>query len=331
MFREIWKSGKDKYECVVDDIDGDGLNELIAAHKKRITVYRNFKKIKDFKVDCEIFGFVISDLDNDGVKELFVTDGNKGVAYENWEKIMETELGLSSIWLNCAVGDINNDGTKELIIAGQTTTKKKKETPKPKIVAYSDWQSIWSPEIEGISFWATEEKGGGFLCLDIGDADNDGKDEVIAGTVTKRIHVFKDGKEKWSGRANTGTTEPPTVNACVIGDALNDNKNEIITGAGDNTLRIFKEEKQVWKMKTRDTPRSIAIGDVDNDGENEIVMSYLNDEEVTVLKKGKILWDDIVKDHSWDREVIIADVDNDGKNEIIATGDRIRIFKYSPS
>ncbi|MBS3114267.1 hypothetical protein J4448_04135 [Candidatus Woesearchaeota archaeon] len=184
--------------------------------------------------------------------------------------------------------------------------------------------------------------------IDIDDADNDGMNEIVAGLYSNsKIHLmvydYNVSSGTWIQTNITNTTLH--IEDLEIGDADNDGKNEIVIGLERITttepkdvarLRMYKFNDGVWNetnITGNDVTNSVQdvdIGDVDNDGLNEIVVLYSNvssDEneasQVSMFKNSSLTWvrTDITElqrglDIMGER-LEIGDPDNDGRNEIV--------------
>ena len=151
-----------------------------------------------------------------------------------------------------------------------------------------------------------------------------------------QIQWMKNYGPDWSG----GQFEGPQP----IGDCDNDGKNELLIGGRDSTLRVLKwneEEKiyfetatlnspfynlflirQLFTGETPPDPGGFAIGDVTNDGENEIVATWYGAVYKFINDKYRIIgfnsW--IFRNGGANGDCYIGDCDNDGKNEVIMSG-----------
>jgi hypothetical protein len=119
-----------------------------------------------------------------------------------------------------------------------------------------------------------------------------------------------------------------------IGDADNDGKNELLISGRDCTIRVMKwDENQQTYTQTRALhppfyplvhcdAGGMAIGDVTNDGKNEIAATwYTSVYKYTALKYWLIgLNPYIFYNHGGSADCLIGDCDNDGKNELILSG-----------
>ena len=255
------------------------------------------------------------------------------------------------------IGDCDNDGKNELLIAGRDSTihVMKWDEASETYVESAALHSPFYPMFLLRQYFTGEEppNAGGFA---IGDVTGDGENEIVAtwyGAVYKYIsgkyHII--GFNSWIF-ANGGANGD-----CYVGDCDNDGKNEIIMSGGGGSreepvpeIVILKwNDYRLEKLAVYDDPvfgyaYMMGLGDVDNDGENEIAVGITNwrvgpfeNHKVVVLDWNKAT-------QSFDPTVIFetnnrddspfggwcADSDNDGKDEIhVGFGSpKIKIFEY---
>ncbi len=132
----------------------------------------------------------------------------------------------------------------------------------------------------------------GGRCMDIGDADNDGDIEIVVGHHTDTadenqvyVYDYNFASQNWMECIVDVVSEAlgPICNV-KIGDVDNDALNEIAIGLFDDgsglanvTIRYYEYDTGLgWtEYKVTDTEMTVAdlqIGDVDNDGDNEILV-----------------------------------------------------------
>ena len=161
--------------------------------------------------------------------------------------------------------------------------------------------------------------------LVIGDADNDGKNEIVVGTSTNVLHEVK--AFEWTGTTwmHDNIADTDEVRAVAIGDADNDGENEVVVGfaSSPNEVRTYKKSGGSWVQENVVNLMSgilaLDVGDVDNDGKNEIVVSI--EMGFNMLRAYEKVGNSWVEDIIWPvpRRVLslaIGDADNDGRNEV---------------
>lgn len=158
-----------------------------------------------------------------------------------------------------------------------------------------------------------------------GDIDNDGDDEIVF--ITKE-HIFVLEKENGQFIVDTNKTTH------LYGPDRKGKPNVISPRIESAYVRPLSEElKEAGK---------IAIGDVNNDGKNEIVITktFLHPHEFQTIIPQLICSNDIFqwqKDHfevidaiiagDYNAGIYIIDIDKDGLNELIIGGSSVYIFK----
>lgn len=239
------------------------------------------------------------------------------------------------------IGDSDNDGKNELLISGRDCTIRVMKWNDNK-QTYTQVRALHPP-----FYPLTRCDAGGMA---IGDVTNDGKNEIAATWYTEvyKYIAFKYwmiGVNPYIFFNHGGSAD------CLIGDCDNDGKNELIMSGGPGwesnssvaEITVFRwnglylQKVAEWKDPVVDGYVYMAgLGDVDEDGQNEIVCAY--EDKVLALN-----WDpqnkafipfDIVKNyHGQDSPfgVVCKDCDNDGNAEVLLSyyGPQITIFKWN--
>jgi hypothetical protein len=194
---------------------------------------------------------------------------------------------------NLFVADVDNDGAQEMITGGFSYN----------YLPNGSWASVWAP----FKIWNWDgtnlalEKNyswtGNILCVYAGDADGDGKTEIItAGRLTNDTNSVSSLRIwRWNGQdlVLKGSYEDISVNAIFVGDVDKDNKPEIVTVARAYNTTQSPAQLSVWQWDgnnlslkksaewtaASDIARgnSVNAGDLDKDGVIEIVTcGYVN-------------------------------------------------------
>ncbi len=238
------------------------------------------------------------------------------------------------------IGDCDNDGENELLISGRDCAIR--------VMEWDDnMQTYLQVHVLRPPFYPFVRCDAGGMA--IGDVTNNGQNEIAATwyTTVYRFIAFKYriiGLNPYIFFNNGGSAD------CLIGDCNNDGENELILSGGKiwgqqspvGEITVFKwnglflKRLAEWNDPNIDGYVYMAgLGDVDDDGENEIVCAYGN--KVMVLN-----WDDENKtfiptrifrtfDQNRPFGVVCKDCDNDGKAEILLSyyNPRITIFKWN--
>ncbi len=244
------------------------------------------------------------------------------------------------------IGDCDNDGNNELLISGRDCTIRVMKWDENERT-YSQVHALHPP-----FYPFTKCDAGGMA---IGDVTNDGKNEIAATWYTAFYTYFAGkywlrGMNPWIFFHNGGSSD------CLIGDCDNDGKNELIlsgSGYGSTSpvgqITVFKwnglylKRAAEWKDPQANGNVFMAgLGDVDDDGENEIVCAY--EKKIMVLNwdaQNKVFIPTEISIQYHGQEfpfgVVCKDCDNDGKAEILLSycdfternDPRITIFKWN--
>jgi hypothetical protein len=249
-----------------------------------------------------------------------------------------------------SIGDCDNDGKNELLIGGTD--------PNLRVMKWDEKEKTYiQSAVVHPPFYPFVRCGcGGFA---IGDLTGDGKNE-IATTWNAAIYQYRMGRywmigmNSWIFRNGGGSAD------CYIGDCDNDGKNDLIMSGGPYSknstiplITIFKWNG--WRLvkvaswdndsvpPRQGSPRYVymsGLGDVDDDGLNEIVCAYAN--KIFVLKwntQHHAFDSQVIFDYPYDPNnpndepfsVVCKDCDNDGKAEILLGyfSSHFTIFKWN--
>ena len=361
--------GTDAFGIAIGDTDNDGANELVVFTRENLSVLKWNSSSEDYELQWETVispqtdnaqkVVVIADTDNDGFNEIAVSahgsspplPGRCAYIYE-WNGFTYVLQGTTPpagrATDSITVGDVDGDGSNEVVVGttdgyyyGHVRVLEWTGT------AYVEQWRYGDPVHVGYGnlIYANREV--------IGDCDNDGYNEILAGDYFGHLFVFK-----WND--TTSTYQAQWINrsasygwnayGLAVGDADNDGNNEIVVGAGQagtasrgwigslkwNSATGSYEEYDRISPYMATSPyeygRSwfgIAIGDVDHDGNNELIAGN-HDGEVYVLEwNGPSYaeeWSEDIGSCAWG--IAIGDADNDGYNEFVVGNKDGEVFVY---
>jgi hypothetical protein len=273
---------------------------------------------------------------------------NKQTGYifsENYS--IQWEMNFGSDWDYGAryegpqpIGDCDNDGKNEMLLGGRDGKIRVFEWDEIK-QTYLEMHTIFCPFYPISSLTP-----GGFA---IGDLNGDGKNEIGA-TFGTSVHKWIRGKYRIIGYNNWVFRKGGASGDCYIGDYDNDGENELITCGGPwheggdvPEIVIFKLGRfRLIREATWNNPDTwythvymAGLGDVDDDGENEIVCGSGLKFFVLDWNKDEKKFDETILETTtynyYPFACVCKDSDGDGKIEIHLGygGPKISIYEWN--
>ncbi|NIM15432.1 MAG: hypothetical protein GTO45_25940 [Candidatus Aminicenantes bacterium] len=178
----------------------------------------------------------------------------------------------------------------------------------------------------------------GITSLFLGDADKDGKQEILIGAGSHwsvcKLRVYENtGDNAYQPVWNSGNTTGDSVAEGAVGDTDKDGKMEIIVGSGgiERVVRVFENigdnsYQLVSTLSGFGKSPQATIGDQDKDGNMEIIVgSHEGECAVRVFEHTGAIGDNTYTE-VWDSGTLdgriylpaTGDQDHDGKREIVA-------------
>jgi len=280
------------------------------------------------------------------------------------EKNQEWLTGDDSYSFATAAGDIDGDGAIEIVTAGyfynSTTGFYLGE------VNVWNWNGTqikeeWKEIIDPSYTWSTDTR---LYSVALGNVDNDTDTEIVVAGYGKFLGVMEQGLVSvlsWNGttmKRETGNYWPLEVNETkffdvTIGDVDKDNTTEIIAVGYRNATSILGtglhgaitiwnitgttltlETSQEWLISGDTEWHSVAVDDLDGDGDTEIIITgYFYektlDHECAMLRictwdGTNLTWESETKWYTYldtySVDVAIGELDDNGKKEIVTIG-----------
>ena len=240
----------------------------------------------------------VGDFDNDGNQDLavphlenFTVDVRLGSGTADTFATPTESCRLGGDLAAVAVGDFDNDGNEDLAMAI--------EEPTADFVGVCLGSGSASDPFppDGVSTYGTHGAG---RSVAVGDFNNDGNEDLavanVGGTVTVRL-----GNGSASNTfANEAVGSPFSFGvgqggwSVAVGDFNNDGNEDLtVAKAGTDTVGVrfgngtgsntFASRPTDALIPVGDSPRAVAVGDFNNDGNEDLAVANTQDDNVTVL------------------------------------------------
>lgn len=243
------------------DIDGDGKQEIYFSKNAQLVRLDGVTRRAAASAELRCRALEMADLDGNGTRELVCLDSASDSQSEINGRIVVLNPGtLAEIWStpqlevgrSMAVGNVDGDATLEIVTSGGL------------VFDSGTHEAQWT---YNAPFGAA---------VDTGDMDGDGIEEIIAMVEWSAVRAFSavSQSQLWEYIPTY-----PGLDAILVADANGDGRVEAIAGnyQGERMMGIgynttTHQPELVWQTATVDAGvSSIAVGDVDADGTNEVV------------------------------------------------------------
>jgi hypothetical protein len=305
----------------VGDVDGDPLFEMVFASGAVVQLVSGVATL-EWTIPDAADGWLVElgNIDGDPQQEIFFVSGwpmkvyDFGVSTFLWQVDAEVTA--------LVVTDVTGDPVPE-VVWGQ-----------------GQWGEVHCNDgVTGTEIWSIPNPQWGFTGLVVADTDNDTELEVLWSGFDNQVVVHDaatQAREWISGPSIDGPFD-----AVATGDADNDGDLEVLfassmsaNGYGDGIIFMFDALTHELEWRTEEDSfltfawnglRDIAVGDVDDDGLNEVVVATdsLYDGAVHVFEGTTTTpaASYVYGDYGVMLALAIGDVDNDGATEIVTASD----------
>ncbi len=319
------------------ELDSDGIAEIVGETPDGTAIAVFDAELQapkwQFSTSHGAAALRVTDFDGNGVSEILYGDAQWGSIHcydgttQRWA-IGNPSHGITDI----ALGDVNRDGTVEVLWGGGATST----GPDHLHVADTTTRSIE---------WQSVHLDSPLSAVDTGDVDDDGRNEIVM--VSSRsnggyddgvIHIFDAVTHnlEWRSTDLPGIETVSGVESLKVGDVDGDGRSEFVIATVDYYDGLFQIYDGQTHTLERQSPlysstgfTALAIGDVDNDGQTEIVVGQdrlsssapgvylLVFDGATATEEWRSIDLDVNLTYVYD--IDLEDCDNDGHPEIIAS------------
>jgi hypothetical protein len=236
----------------------------------------------------------------------------------SWKEASEGLLKLDSCGGGVDFGDINNDGSLDLVVGDHC---------KGIFVYTGDGKGKWTLVSKGLTKKGVDD-------VALGDSDGDGNLDLFACSSTnKGISMFSgDGKGNWSEVSDSGFPKKGICQELALGDFNRDGIIDLAATMTEKPRVWISVGPGKWKDSSHDLPDlpwggqywGAAVGDVNADGHLDLALAKRlpNGPEV-YLGDGAGNWRPALKGLSvvqsaWG--IVLGDVDGDGHLDLVTSG-----------
>ncbi|WBA44392.1 FG-GAP-like repeat-containing protein [Hymenobacter canadensis] len=337
-------TGGSPYSVAIGDVDGDGKPDLAVANSfnNTVSVLRNtstagtvsFAAKADFTTGPNPFSVAIGDVDGDGKPDLAVANAN----FSGTVSVLlntstagtvsfapRADFATGSYPVRVAIGDVNGDGQPDLAVANSNTSG-----------TVSVLRNTGAAGTLSFAAKADFATGNGPTSVAIGDVDGDGQPDLVVANSSNTVSVLRNtgaaGTVNFAAKADFATGNYPY--SVVIGDVDGDGQPDLaVANYFSNTVSVLRNTAAAGTVSfaakadfaTGSRPTSVAIGDVDGDGQPDLATANYDNATVSVLRNtgaagtvGFAAKADFVTG-SYPRSVAIGDADGDGKPDLAVT------------
>ncbi len=271
----------------LSDFNNDGVQDIVYSSTDSVYVINYRAELPVWKTTWEtkypfekyIGGLWLFDYNGDGIKDVFVGERTDGwiYCYNGANGVEEFKMFISNGIVSAAFADTDNDLNLELI----WTTGANDIGPE-----YFFVYDLSTREEE----WKSKDFTRDYSAFDIGDFDNDGELDIVAGNYGYYLQNYPYGfvsvlnaatkTLKWQNDDHLGFNFEENFSAVKIGDVDNDGENELLLGVESRYPRsyvyIFNPDHSVerhFEIDGMDIILGIEIADLDMDGKNEVIVT----------------------------------------------------------
>ncbi|MBN1898745.1 MAG: right-handed parallel beta-helix repeat-containing protein [Spirochaetes bacterium] len=332
LFKHQIGTGVYYSSIVLGDIDGDeDLDVIVSGYDNSNPVLAKYVNNNGFLTGPTPFGdgvryssIALGDINADSSLDLiatgydsswtprlckYINDGNGNFSGPT---NFGTGLGYGSI----ALGDINNDGSLDLVVSGNGVAIDK--------YINNGTGGFFGPTLIGSSM--------SYCSISLGDIDNDSDLDIIAAGSSRLEKYINDGKGNFSSAISFG--EGLYYCSIALGDINDDGVLDLVTtgyvSAGPYVLNSYINNGHGTFLPpsyfgTGARYGSLALGDINNDGKLDLITSGETTSEGYILKSYINSFGNFIEETSFGKgvyygSIALGDLNNNGSLDLIVSG-----------
>ena len=342
------------YSIALADVDGDGDLDMLAGNSNQVNrLYLNngtadpFNSVTGTDISSDVHdteSIAVGDVDGDGDLDMLVgnyslTDTNRlylnNGSADPFSGVTGSDIsGDAHNTLSVALADVDGDGDLDLLAGNFSQTNRlylNEGTASP-------FNGVAGSDISSDADYTRS--------IALADVDGDGDLDLVAGNSneTNRLYLNDGTSTPFSGVAGSDISGDANATISVaLGDVDGDGDLDLVAGNLGERNRLYLNDGTATPFSTvvgsdisidEHQTLSVALGDVDGDGDldlvagnnNQINYLYMNDGSAKPF--GGVVGAAISNDTDYTYSIVLADVNRDGDLDLVAgnLGKRNRLY-----